>query len=743
MFDVRPFRALTVAMLLLGCRGGARELPLDPSVPPAGPLADQNAFSLSRSPWDNFATTDSIVEQHQITAAPPTMMLVAPWARYQEAPVEAILTAGKVDFWTVAELYRKGLISRDRRPEIVEQMRAVLAEHPAEDSYRVNALVGLIHIGFDEDAFVFIEAGKSERWFQESWDSNFYAGSLFFRYRDYARAVPFLERAMALHPDDFSKLWLWAALEGLGDEASKARAASVFQWAERFRPDPTAAPPLVDRADRLGLRRWQLAGAVAFVDVDGDDFLDFVGNGAYSHPEYFRFRPGHGFELQKDAVLADIHNVPPATLAADFDNDGLRDLYFTAAAWFSAGPNRLLRNAGGRFEDKSLDGDQALAAIHSCGAAALDFDHDGLLDLAVTGTKGGTLRLLRNLGGFRFEDVSERVGIQPDMATAVGLAVGDLDGNGWPDIFVNAFTPPHGGLPGTGAAGPDRLYMNRGGTFTDEALERGVALGTPMGFAAWTFDYDVDGDLDLFASNFTRSEADVLAGFQADRPNEGGFVVSSLYRNDGTGKFEDVGLASGLLPASIMGATWVDWDLDGDPDLVQGPGSHPLPTMQPLQFYENRDGRFVFGTPLEDPTLYGKFHGMAFADVDRDGDPDLYVNNGGVQLSDRFRDLFFENTTTKRGWIHLHLVGTKSNRDAIGARVRVRVGERWLTQEVAAGQGFSSTMSPYLIFGLGSAVETGPIEIRWPSGLVQELGPLKAGQSLRIREGETALKRLY
>ena len=132
----------------------------------------------------------------------------------------------------------------------------------------------------------------------------------------------------------------------------------------------------------------------------------------------------------------------------------------------------------------------------------------------------------------------------------------------------------------------------------------------------------------------------------------------------------------------------MDIDLDGDLDMIFGPGSHPLENMQPLFVYRNYGGdRFTNITPADDPRYYGKLHGMAFADVDRDGDADLYVNNGGVLLSDRWRDLFLENKTEGAHWLHLKLEGTKSNRSAIGARVQVHVGDRVLMQEVAAGQG--------------------------------------------------------
>jgi hypothetical protein len=166
--------------------------------------------------------------------------------------------------------------------------------------------------------------------------------------------------------------------------------------------------------------------------------------------------------------------------------------------------------------------------------------------------------------------------------------------------------------------------------------------------------------------------------------------------------------------------------------------------MQPLGFYRN-DGNdhFTNITDFTNPAFYGKFHGTAFADIDRDGDADLFVNNGGVMLSDRWRDLFLENTTTGVNWLHIRPVGSTSNRSAIGAKIQVQVGDRTLHQDVRAGQGFSSTNSPYLIFGLGQASATGPIQITWPTGEVQILPAMQANQALIVTEGESALRRVY
>ncbi|MEE2751372.1 MAG: FG-GAP-like repeat-containing protein [Myxococcota bacterium] len=720
-------------------------LDVDPNMAAIQPLPDRSELAQAVEPWDNFHTHDTLNDKHEIRVQPPRMMLVAQRDRYEKDPVGGILRDGKINFWTVAELYRKGLIQRENQAEIVASMKQAIAEQPGDHRMKANAVMGLVHIGFDEEAIKLIEDYKSEDWFSDDWDVNFYAGSLFFRYREYARSVPFLESAHRIHPDIHTRLWLRMALTAVEGEKAASRRNELFSFGEHLQVDSSEFP-FRDRADFLGIRRWQLAGALSFLDMENDGFLDLVANGAYSHPELYRYTVGEGFVRTPDAGLDDVYNTPPGMVAADFDNDGFTDLYLTQAAWFSAGPNRLLKNNEGKgFVDVTNDGDVAVMDQNSCGAGALDFDGDGLVDLAVTGTMGGTLRLLRNTGDMVFEDVSEAAGIKPLEATAVGMAVGDVNNDGRPDLFVNTFSPPYGGVPGSGFTAPNQLYINQGdGTFVEEGAARGVAKGTSMGFAAWMFDYDNDGDMDILASNFSRSEERVVQGLIEPKAWEKGYHGAALYKNDGSGNFENIAEKVNFLPSSIMGAQFVDFELDGDLDVVLGPGSHPLSFMQPALFYRN-DGNDVFTltTPLEDPHFYGKFHGMAFADIDRDGDADLFMNNGGVMLSDRWRDLFLENTTTGKNWLHLRFVGTKANRSAIGARVEVKVGERTLVQEVAAGQGFSSTNSPFLIFGLDSATASGPITVRWPGGEVQEIPALAGNQAVEITEGQADMRRVY
>ena len=720
-------------------------LPLSPEAPALKPSTDQVAEARKRSPWDNYALEDTLSEKfikEGKTAPPPGTQA---YPQYKEDFVGALLRRGQIDFKVVGRLYKDKLIERSRAAEITQSLYTHVDANKGDPAMKANLIIGLIHIGFEDEAFTAIAKYRGEDWFSKDFDANFYAGTLFFRHRRYEEAIPFLENANTIQSTPWVRIWLRMALGPQTTPEAEARKAELFKYGEHMGSGTAEDFPFVDKADFHGIRRWHLAGAVAFADYNNDTFVDFVAQGVYAQPEYYLYENGKGFVRKEDKTLAGISNTPPACVAADFNNDGWTDLYMTRAAWLSAGPNRLLMNYGGKgFVDMSEKGDAALAWQNSCGASALDFDQDGLLDLAVTGTAGGRLVLLKNMGDFEFKDVSKEAQIDATKAVTVGVSTGDVDGDGWTDIFVNSLSPTK--LERRGYEAPNGLYINnRDGTFREEAVKRGVADGTGFGFATWMFDYDNDGDLDILATNFVEGELSVLEGFQKAQDWQGALYGGpALYKNDGTGHFENIGDKAGFVPASIMGAQFIDMDLDGDQDVILGPGSHPVWNAQPLFVYRNNgDDSFTNITPLDVPEYFGKFHGMAFADFDRDGDPDVIVNNGGIHLNDRFRDLVLENTTKNQNWLHVKLVGTKANSGGIGSRITARFGDTQLLQEVSAGEGFSSTNTPYLVFGLGGASQVDSLTIEWVGGEPQVIGPIAANQALIVTQGEAEPKRVY
>jgi hypothetical protein len=501
-----------------------------------------------------------------------------------------------------------------------------------------------------------------------------------------------------------------------------------------------------------------MGGGVAIFDFDRDGWLDLyllnssTVEGALAgkvRPKAALYRNlGNGTfrEMASAAGLAD-PGWSMGVAVADYDNDGWDDLYVTCF-----GPNRLYRNRGdGTFEEvtkRAGVGDDRF----STGAAWGDYDRDGDLDLAVANYVGFSLAdlpqfgkgplcqyknlsvqcgprglpgagdsLYRNNGDGTFTNVSVQAGVD-DAAGYYGLGViwSDLDEDGWPDLFI------------ANDATPNYFYRNhRDGTFREEGLVSGLAVdenGQEQGCMGVALgDYDRDGRIDLFVTNFAEQ-------------------YNTLYRNLGDGVFTDHSRASqvsaGSVPLVGWGANFFDADHDGWLDLLVVNG-HVYPQVegafpggayrQPKLFYRNRgDGTFAEESASRSPALLQRraSRGAAWGDYDNDGDLDILVNelDGAPML------LRNEGGHRAGSWLNLKLTGTRSNRNAIGARVILRVGSRRYVDEVRAGGSYLSHSDGRLHFGLGAATHVDEIRIEWPSGVVETLSRQAVNQFLTLRE---------
>ena len=434
----------------------------------------------------------------------------------------------------------------------------------------------------------------------------------------------------------------------------------------------------------------------------------------------------------------------------DYDNDGFSDLYIT-----NFGQNILYRNNGdGTFTDVT-----EIARVGSerwsTSAAFSDYDKDGDLDLAVANYveyplennsvchRGGhrvycppadfdgvSDQLYRNNGDGTFTDVTQETGLfAPTPGKGLGIAWGDYDNDGYPDLFVANDTTP------------DMLYRNSGdGTFMDVALFVGVALGAkgvPLGGMGVNFgDYDNDGWLDVVVTNFQ------------DDPN-------SLYHNDTDGTFVDTTYLAQFggesLPYVGWGVDFVDLDNDGYPDLFVANG-HIYDNAEVINkginesstyaqrnqvFINRRDGTFRdVSTQSGDGLRLNKVsRGAAFGDFDNDGDLDILITN-----SNDTPDLLRNESPNSNHWLMLEMVGTQSNRDGIGARVQVITDTISQIREVKSGSSYLSQSDMRLHLGLGEASVAKLIEIRWPSGLIERFEDVKADQVLRAVEGNGLTK---
>ena len=472
---------------------------------------------------------------------------------------------------------------------------------------------------------------------------------------------------------------------------------------------------------------------VAWADFDKDGLYDVFAVGI-SDPHVLYRNDGNGTftDVTDPSGLNDPRGGWSA-LATDYDNDGDTDLYVTRDGWLGRQLNSFYVNDGkGKFWDRAVEMGVA-ATGDSLTAAFADYDKDGLVDLYVANgvsfREGFPNNLFRNKGDGRFEDVSSaaRVG---NPGSSAGTAWGDYDGDGYPDLYVANY------------GGDNALYRNRrDGTFEDVTIASGT-VGPRYSFITFFFDYNNDAKLDLFIAAWTQDFSEAIrSGVENGVTDPERRLM--LYRNNGDGTFDDVTEEAGLARnMGAMSAGYFDLDNDGFLDIVIGNGGPTMDRYEPDVVFRNRgDGTFVEISEGSGLANIGKTHGIAGHDFDRDGDIDLYAAVGGQEIGDRQANAFFENQGTSNHWLTIRLVGTKSNRDAVGAKVTVWTGELLRFQEVALGTGFGCTNSLPVEFGLGSHTEADRVDIVWPSGTSQTLVRVPADQFIWVTEGEEGYRR--
>jgi hypothetical protein len=502
-----------------------------------------------------------------------------------------------------------------------------------------------------------------------------------------------------------------------------------------------------------------MGSGCAFLDVDNDGWQDVLfaqstrwpasgARGAASVPALYRNnRNGTFTDITRASGLA-VEMYGMGVSAADFDNDGDVDVYLTAL-----GPNRLFRNTGGgKFEDvtaKAGVGDPGF----STSALWFDYDRDGRLDLFVANYvewspaqdlyctldgrtksyctpesyKGQSPTLYRNKGDGTFENVTRKAGLFDASNKMLGLAAIDFDNNGLLDVFAANDTQPN------------RLYRNKGdGTFVDVGLSAGVAFNEAgvarAGMGVDAADYDGSGRQSLIIGNFS---------------NE----MMSLYANEGNGLFIDEAPASTVGKASLLTLTFAcfffDYDLDGLPDIFAANGhvADDIGAVQrnvtyaqaPHLFRNAGKKKFEVASSGVGPAFQQRAvaRGAAYADYDNDGDLDLLIttNNGPARL--------LRNDGGVNRMLRVTTIGAQSNRDGIGARVRVTVeggAARW--SMVKTGSSYLSQSELPLTFGLGPAAKVAGIEVTWPAGNTEKLPPVPANQAVTIQEGKGIVRSL-
>jgi hypothetical protein len=489
-----------------------------------------------------------------------------------------------------------------------------------------------------------------------------------------------------------------------------------------------------DIASNVGVNRFSMAGGAIMEDFDNDGLLDIVvstqdvaGTMAYFHNRgdgtFENRTAGSGLDKQLGGLNCG---------QTDYNNDGRADILVCRGGW-TGKPQRpsLLRNNGdGTFTDVTEQAGVSIPTASQVGVWA-DYDNDGLLDLFVGGETGRSY-LYHNRGDGTFEEVAVRAGVDNAKYVCKGANWGDFDQDGYPDLFVSNFD------------GPPRLFHNnRNGTFTDVAPSLGITQPV-QGFSCWFWDYDNDGWPDLFVCGYERRLGPVVLS-QLGLPNDG--TRCKLYHNQGGVKFEDVTKEAGLdISTSPMGTNFADFDNDGYLDFYLGTGSPNYRMLVPNRMFKNVDGkRFVDITTSSRTGHLQKGHGVACGDWDRDGNIDIFEELGGAVPGDRFRCVLFQNPGHKNHWVTLKLEGKKTNRAAIGARIKMTLSTdnpRTIYRYVTTGSSFGGNPFQQTI-GIGKATQIESLEIYWPtSKTTQVFRNLPADQAFQITEFEKAYRPL-
>ncbi len=500
-----------------------------------------------------------------------------------------------------------------------------------------------------------------------------------------------------------------------------------------------------------------MCGGIAFIDFDNDGWVDiFLLNGTTLEKEAAgESPPSKLYRNNGDGTFSDVSEKAGidrrgwgmGVAVGDYDNDGWDDLYLT---YFEGGA--LYRNNGdGTFEDVTSRAGVSNPERWGTSAAFADYDNDGHLDLYVAnyvqlnrnrlpafgssqfcqyrgipvscgprGLLGSRDRLYHNNGDGTFADVAVRLGIDRSGHYGLGVVWGDYDNDGDQDIYV------------ANDSNPSELYRNNGdGTFEEVGLLSGVALSengfAQAGMGADFGDYDNDGRLDLVKTNFSDD-------------------TNNLYRNLGGGMYEEAGGAAGTAAAGRMtlgfGVRFFDFDNDGWKDIFVANG-HVNPQMEALPlgisyaqrnllFRNTRDGSFeeVSRAMGDGFARLAVSRGAATADIDNDGDLDLLVSNLGG------RPALLRNTHSGGRSMLVKLIGKESNRNGIGARIEVTAGESKQVSDVRFSSSYLSSHDSRTHFGLGEAKKADSLIIRWPSGTVEKLRDVSAGQIVTVVEGE-------
>lgn len=543
------------------------------------------------------------------------------------------------------------------------------------------------------------------------------------------QAINFFQILLQRNPEHLSAKWLLnIAYMTIGEYPDNVP-PQLLLAPQKLSVD-SGFPRFRNVASEVGLNTLSLSGGCIVDDFDGDNDFDVIVSswGTGDQLRYFRNVDGRFIDESIAANFAGLYG-GLNLIHADYDNDDDLDVLVLRGAWLSeAGrmPNSLLQNDGtGHFRDVTFECGIGGSHHPTQTAAWADIDNDGDLDLFV-GNETDPSQLFENDGHGHFRDIATEAGVTNDGYTK-GAAFGDFNADRYPDLYVS------------NQGGENRLYRNnKNGTFTDVAAQLNVTQPA-MSFAVWFWDYNQDGVLDIFAPSYSYGPNYVGNTF-FDEPRQAEY--DCLYQGDGAGGFTESSQNAKLTQLTQpMGSNWGDLDNDGFPDFNLATGYPEFEGLMPNLMYWNRGGKFFTNVTTEGGFGHlQKGHAVSFADFDGDGDLDVFNQMGGAFPADKAVDCLYQNPGFGNSWLEIRLTGLRSNRYAIGARIKAIVEddgtERTVYQWVSTGSSFGA--NPYRQhIGLGKATRIRKLEIYWPtSDSTQVFLDVPANQFIETTEGE-------
>jgi len=580
------------------------------------------------------------------------------------------------------------------------------------------------------------KAGMDSNLFRQPNDSCLMPGTPGLAYSktaDVEKAIALFTKYLERRPDDAEGRWLLnTAYMAMGTWPDAVPVK--FRIARAAFASADNVGRFTDVAPAMGLNVFASAGGVIVDDLQNTGRFDVMTSNFYS------CGPLHYFGNSGDGTFAE--RAPAAGLRdqvgglsiiqADYNNDRCTDVLVQRGGWEVAQRRSLLRNnCDGTFTDVTAESGLATPVTASQAGAWGDIDNDGWLDLFV-GNEDARAQLFLDDGHGHFTDIAKSAGV--DRQTfAKSTTAGDYDNDGWIDFYVSNYD------------GVNQLYHNNHDrTFTERAVAAGVP-GASRGFATWFFDYDNDGWLDLYVSSYFMSVDDTARTY-LDLPRNAPSL--KLYRNTGNGTFDDVTKAVGLDKVFMpMGSNFGDIDNDGFLDMYLGMGTPSYAALAPHVLLRNRGGKaFVDVTESSGTGEIHKGHGIAFVDLDNDGDEDIVAEIGGATPGDSHAMRVFENPGHGNDWVSLKLTGVTSNRSAIGARITVTVDNDGVTRKVHRQVGSGGTFGASPLeqhIGLGKHATLVDVEVWWPaSNTRQHFANVMGNSAYALEEGAASLIRL-